>query len=94
MGKCKNCRCYDRLAEWCDVIEDSPDKDKERDCECYITMTNADRIRSMSVEELAQIINDSNSVFDCSMCQYEKTECIDIDCKEQILKWLQSEVEE
>ena len=45
-----------------------------------IVITNADRIRSMSDEELADFIRELNE------------ECID--CKDIVLEWLQSEAEE
>jgi hypothetical protein len=63
MAKCKNCtrlfKEHDEEREkfgevWCDKIFDSPDVEAERDCIHYKCMTNADRIRSMSDEELAK----------------------------------------
>lgn len=64
MAKCKNCRhlCYlfdgNQVGErvWCENIADSPDLDMERDCENYAHMTNADRIRSMTDDELADFL--------------------------------------
>ena len=57
--------------------------------------TNADRIRSMSDEELAEFIKELNEcclagagMADCS----NNTDCID--CKCVVLEWLQSEVDE
>lgn len=47
---------YDRRDEsfkWCSQINDNPHVDMERDCEHYTPQTNADRIRSMTDEELA-----------------------------------------
>lgn len=41
---------------WCGNIADSPDLDIERDCDHYSPMTNADRIRSMTDEELADFL--------------------------------------
>ena len=69
MPKCKNCKnIYNQsdendviVGKWCPKINDSPDIDMERDCEHYNSMTNADRIRSMSDEELQTII----------MCPYD-----------------------
>ena len=58
-------------------------------------MTQADRIRSMSDEELAEFTRELNEVclagagkVDCS----KNKDCID--CKRIVLEWLQSEVEE
>lgn len=60
MAKCKNCKhlctIHDYKKEffkWCSLIDDCPHEDIERDCEHYSPMTNADRIRSMTDEELA-----------------------------------------
>ena len=57
-------------------------------------VTNADRIRAMSDEELAKFFHD-HDMFDCSMCsEYESwmelsdTMC-DEKCAEHCLKWLQ-----
>lgn len=61
----------------------------------YKRATNADRIRAMSDEELAEFIKELNEcclagagMVDCS----NNTNCID--CKCVVLEWLQSEVEE
>ena len=58
-------------------------------------ISNADRIREMSDEELADFIRELNEsciagagMVDCS----NNTDCID--CKGVVLEWLQSEVEE
>ena len=60
-----------------------------------ITITNADRLRSMSDEELADFIRELNErclagagMVDCS----RNEECID--CKDIVLEWLQSEAVE
>ena len=63
--KCRNCK-RPRWAEeypgrpffgWCDAINDSPDMDVERECRCFESATNADIIRRMSDEELAEFID-------------------------------------
>lgn len=64
MAKCKNCRNFDRvitsdneyICNWCEKIKDNPHEEIERECEHYVTMTNADRIRSMTDEELAKFL--------------------------------------
>ena len=58
-------------------------------------ISNADRIRSMSDEELADIIGilaESNE--DCAKCPAVSDKFLCKTCKEGILEWLQSEVEE
>ena len=52
--KCRNCFFYRN--EWCEKIVDSPDPEEVRDCNYFREMTNADRIRAMSDEELAEFL--------------------------------------
>ena len=52
--KCRNCFFYRN--EWCEKIVDSPDPEEARDCNYFREMTNADRIRAMSDEELADFL--------------------------------------
>ena len=61
MAKCKNCKhlCtmqnYKKESyKWCSLIDDCPQEDIERECDFYVPMTNADRIRNMMDEELAK----------------------------------------
>lgn len=53
-------------------------------------VTNADRIRAMSDEELAQMLTIGQGGFDCSTC-VETTDYRDCEqnCEERCLKWLQ-----
>ena len=53
--KCRNCFFYRN--EWCEKIVDSPDPEKARDCNYFREMNNADLIRSISDEELADFLN-------------------------------------
>ena len=53
--KCRNCFFYRN--EWCEKIVDSPDPEEDRDCNYFREMTNADRIRAMTDEELADFLN-------------------------------------
>ena len=91
MAKCKNCKYLDTVQndlrsehfKWCVCTDDSPVLDMERDCENYAPMTNADRIRSMTDEELAAfIINFDNRFGE----EYEG--------EQSCLAWLQKESEE
>ena len=54
--KCRNCFFYRN--EWCKKIVDSPDPEEARDCNYFRDMTNADRIRAMSDEELEEFLID------------------------------------
>ena len=62
MAKCNNCKNLETkdngfdAYSWCEKINDCPHEDIERDCEHYSPMTNADRIRSMTDEELADFL--------------------------------------
>ena len=58
-------------------------------------MTNADKIRQMSIEQLAELIDDSKPFFNCSMCQYEPPygTCT-TPCVKPILEWLKQEAPE
>mgnify|MGYP006903482797 CR=1 FL=1 len=90
MAKCKNCKhlctLYNRTKEsfkWCSLIDDCPQEDIERNCEYYELMTNADWIRGMTDEELAEfIINFDNRFGE----EYEG--------EQSCLSWLQRESEE
>lgn len=90
MAKCKNCKHLSTIQnykkesyKWCSLIDDCPQEDIERCCENYAPMTNADRIRSMTDEELAAfIINFDNRFGE----EYEG--------EQSCLSWLQKESEE
>lgn len=55
--------------------------------------TNADRIRSMSDEELAKLIAEK---IECTECPFngDEEKCGNVGCSELVVEWLQSEVEE
>ena len=53
---CKKCN---RLVnDWCEKVIDSPDQDMQRDCQHFREKTNADRIRSMTDDELNELFHD------------------------------------
>lgn len=99
MPKCKNCNNLYNLSnkddvivgKWCPKINDSPHLDMERECEHYKAMTNADRIRSMTDEELANLFDEVETgsfladKYPCSECT-EK-----INCDVCFLEWLRAE---
>ena len=77
-------------AHTCNCQHNSNSRDNEPCCRCDIRHTNADRIRNMSDEELAEFMS----------CPYMKDmydECVhgwhDYDCSKCKLEWLQSEAE-
>ena len=63
-------------------------KDNEARCGSFVgTVTNADRIRAMNDEELADVV--ANGVG----CVLKAPHCMDVDCTPCILKWLQQPFE-
>lgn len=95
MVKCNNCKNLETkdngfdAYSWCEKINDCPHEDIERDCEDYIPMTNADRIRSMTDEELAMALLCvlRNLLKSDKVCDFNH------DCKDCTLSWLQKESE-
>lgn len=51
-------KCNNLVNDWCEKVIDSPDTDMQRDCQHFREKTNADRIRSMTDEELAENMSD------------------------------------
>nr|DAF43174.1 MAG TPA: hypothetical protein [Siphoviridae sp. ctLeh52] len=62
MVKCNNCKNLETKDNgfdsylWCEKINDCPHEEIERGCKDYAPMTNADRIRNMTDEELLDFI--------------------------------------
>lgn len=80
----------------CNCQHNSNSRDNEPCCRCDSKATNADRIRNMSDEELAELITGSLN-FDCAdYCDSFAKGCA-FNCgkkdREIALKWLQSEAE-
>ena len=77
-------KCNNLVNDWCEKVIDSPDRDMQRDCQYFCEKTNADHIRSMSNEEMAETFIKG----DCIGCPI-LYECDPYgDCKPQILNWL------
>ena len=98
MAKCKNCKHLkiDSSIEKkiCFLVGDIGNPDEEISCCCFRQATNADRIRSMTDEELAELLDEANCIIECSKCDEPTSEwgsCIG-DCKKPLLRWLKSEV--
>lgn len=96
MAKCKKCMKLSCridssdgvLYPWCFFINDCPDKELERECMYYEGKTNADRIRSMTDEELAEWLT---TITTDAQKEVVESQCfVDYQWKE----WLESEVEE
>ena len=88
------CKYYTGMSNYAEKCKDFEEKKQ----------TNAERIRAMSDEELAEFIinNCDNPISEnnediCDYCEKyedEAAECDKEGCKKAIVKWLQSEVEE
>ena len=80
----------------CNCQHNSNSRDNEPCCRCDSRQTNADRIRNMSDEELAELITGSLN-FDCADYCDSFTQGCAFNCgkkdREIALKWLQSEAE-
>ena len=51
-------KCNNLVNDWCEKVIDSPDQNMQRDCQYFREKTNADHIRSMSDEELADVLRE------------------------------------
>ena len=51
-------KCNNLVNGWCEKVIDSPDPDMQRDCQHFCEKTNADRIRSMSDDELNDLFHE------------------------------------
>lgn len=100
MAKCKNCKHLkiDSSIEKkiCFLIGEIGNPDEEISCACYKHATNADKIRGMSDEELAEFMYDTATGNECCICGYKegwycKKESYK-PCSDGVLNWLKSEV--
>ena len=83
-------KCNNLVNDWCEKVIDSPDPDMQRDWQHFREKTNADRIRAMSDEELAEMLWKTGRNY--------RAVCADpvVDRDEQyeeLVKWLQQPVE-
>ena len=51
-------KCNNLVNDWCEKVIDSPDQDMHRDCLYFCEKNNADRIRSMTDDELNDLFHD------------------------------------
>ena len=93
-------KCNNLVNDWCEKVIDSPDPDMQRDCQYFCEKTNADRIRSMSDEELATHLHDIG--WDCHLCAEHgrldnepllRGKKCDEKCVEHCLEWLRQPAE-
>ena len=64
------------------------------ECGHKAPLTNADRIRAMSDEELAKMMTSGAGEFDCYECWRTEDEPCDLNCEVRCLEWLRKPVEE
>ena len=83
-------KCNNLVNDWCEKVIDSPDQDMQRDCQQFREKTNADRIRSMSDEELAAWIASMTTVCECcaEINECESPKCFN-KCLHGVEDWLQ-----
>ena len=51
-------KCNNLVNGWCEKVIDSPDPDMQRDCQHFREKTNADRVRSMTDDELNELFHE------------------------------------
>lgn len=103
IGGCEDIEVSEKIFDLCDEIlglvnsascncqHNSNSRDNEPCCRCDSKHTNADRIRNMSDEELADtLFNSCLEVMHIDECPYADNVGM---CKKCILDWLQSEAE-
>lgn len=94
---------YNKLAELrggvddvhtCNCQHNSNSRDDEPCCRCDSRKTNADRIRNMSDEELAEFMSENTSCYYCKVqCEDRPNSPTESSCNFRWLDWLQSEAE-
>ena len=84
-------KCNNLVNDWCEKVIDSPDPDMQRDCQHFREKTNADRIRSMTDDELNDLFNDIYNAGVDDAVEYEwghRTNSF-----EWTMEWLQQQAE-
>lgn len=78
----------------CNCQHNSSSRDNEPCCGCDSKQTNADRIRNMSDEELAEFMSENTSYYYCGVrCKDRPKSPTESSCNFRWLEWLQSEAE-
>lgn len=78
----------------CNCKHNSNSRDKEPCCRCDNKHTNADRIRNMPDEELAELLFNKSRCDNCFANCNDKDNCPSLSsCYSRHLKWLESEAE-
>lgn len=78
----------------CNCQNNSNSRDNEPCYRCDSRQTNADRIRNMSDEELAEFMSENTSYYYCGVrCKDRPNSPTENSCNFRWLEWLQSEAE-
>ena len=78
----------------CNCQHNSNLRDNEPCCRCDSKKTNADRIRNMSDEELAEFMSENTSYYYCGVrCKDRPNSPTENSCNFRWLDWLRSEAE-
>ena len=83
-------KCNNLVNDWCEKVIDSPDPDMQRDCQHFCEKTNADRIRSMSDEELCNWLFQRDCTNIAAFLEYGGMGVMNA---VQLLDWLQQPAE-
>lgn len=78
----------------CNCQHNSSSRENEPCCRCDSGHTNADRIRNMSDEEMADRLTATAKCDECFAIKKHESYCLSTSaCRQKHLEWLQSEVE-
>ena len=105
IGGCEDIEVSEKIFDLCDEIlrlvnsascncqHNSNSRDNEPCCRCDSRKTNADRIRNMSDDELAEFMSENTSYYYCGVrCKDRPKSPTESSCF-RWLEWLQSEAE-
>ena len=83
-------KCNNLVNDWCEKVIDSPDPDMKRDCQYFCEKTNAQKIRAMSDEELADMLwkTGRNYLAECADPVVDYNEH-----RDHLIAWLQQPAE-
>ena len=84
-------KCNNLVNDWCEKVIDSPDQYMQRNCQYFCEKTNADRIRSMTDDELNELFHEIYNAGVDDAVEYEwghRTNSF-----EWTMEWLQQPVE-
>ena len=85
---------FDADSRTCNCQHNNNSRDNEPCCRCDSRQTNADRIRNMSDEELAELLFNKSRCDNCFANCNDKDNCPSLgSCYSRHLEWLQSEAE-